>query len=180
MYAGAAHADSNEYESCVALWNYALSLKMEKETLLSCDTAFTARAIVQLYVNIMFRYMNNPDNRTQTDENPLRFEDILKTSQYIRSGIDDALKLLQVQPICQSQLDNFDIVLMTWIHIVHILLQLADTEEEIALVFQEVMPMLSKDVKTNKGGDSLLHLSVNSAATLHSNSFLDGEDNSNG
>lgn len=43
MYAGATHADSNEYVDCVALWNYALKLKMEKETLLSTDTAFTAR-----------------------------------------------------------------------------------------------------------------------------------------
>ena len=176
MYAGAAHADSNEYESCVALWNYALSLKMEKETLVSCDTAFTARAIVQLYVNIMIRFVNNPMEAGET--NPLRFEDILKTSQYIRNGIDDALKLLQVQPICQSHLDNFDIVLSTWIHIVHILLQLAETEGQLALVFQEVLPMLKKDVKTNKSGDSLLHLSVNTT-TLQSNSFMDSED-SNG
>ena len=40
---------------CVALWNYALSLKVDKETLLSCDTSFTARAVVQLYVNVLAR-----------------------------------------------------------------------------------------------------------------------------
>ena len=38
MYAGAAFADANEYRPCIALWNYALSLKVCKETLLSCDT----------------------------------------------------------------------------------------------------------------------------------------------
>ena len=48
--AGAAHADSNKDGNCVSLWNYALKLKLEKETLVSCDTAFTARAIVQLYI----------------------------------------------------------------------------------------------------------------------------------
>ena len=37
------------------------------------------------------------------------------------------------------------------------------------------MPMLHKDVKTHKTGDSLLHLAVSSASTLHSNSFLDGD-----
>ena len=72
MYAGAAHADSNEYGYCVSLWNYALKLKLEKETLVSCDTAFTARAIVQLYINIQARYLNNSD---PYDENPLKFED---------------------------------------------------------------------------------------------------------
>ena len=173
MYAGAAHADSNEYADCVSLWNYALKLKMEKETLLSCDTAFTARAIVQLYVNIMFRFINNPNPFEQ--ESPLKFDDILTTSSYIRSGIDTAIELLKLQPTCQSQLDNFDIVLTTWIHLVHILLQLAETEVQKTATFEEVMPMLHKNVKTHKTGDSLLHLAVSSASTLHSNSFLDGD-----
>jgi hypothetical protein len=31
MYAGAAHADSSEYQPCIALWNYALQLKIHKE-----------------------------------------------------------------------------------------------------------------------------------------------------
>lgn len=172
MYAGAAHADSNEYGPCVALWNYALRLKMEKETLLSCDTAFTARAIVQLYVNIMCRYMNNPD---PFDDGSLKFDDILTTSKYIRAGIDTALQLLKLQPTCQSQKDNFDIVLNTWIHLVHILLQLAESELQMSLIFEEVMPMLKKDVKMHKTGDTLLHLSVSSSSTLHSNSFLDGD-----
>lgn len=175
MYAGAAHADSNDYGPCVALWNHALKLKMEKETLLSCDTAFTARAIVQLYVNIMFRYLNNPN---PFEDGPLRFEDILATSKYIRSGIETALNLLKLQPICQSQKDNFDIVLTTWIHILHILLQLAESELQMTSIFQEVMPMLKHDVKMHKTGDSLLHLAVSSASTLHSNSFLDGDASS--
>ena len=125
MYAGAAHADSNDYTDCVSLWNYALKLKMEKETLLSCDTAFTARAIVQLYVNILTRHMKNPN--PFESEPPLKFDDILTTSGYIRAGIDTAMELLKVKPTCQSQLDSFDIILTTWIHLVHILLQLAET-----------------------------------------------------
>ncbi len=48
MYAGASHADAGAYKACVALWNYALQLKVRKETLLSCDTSFTARAVVQV------------------------------------------------------------------------------------------------------------------------------------
>jgi hypothetical protein len=31
MYAGAAHADSSDYQPCIALWNYALQLKIHKE-----------------------------------------------------------------------------------------------------------------------------------------------------
>ena len=76
--AGAAHADSNKDGNCVSLWNYALKLKLEKETLVSCDTAFTARAIVQLYINIQARYLNNSD---PYDKNPLNFEDVLTTTR---------------------------------------------------------------------------------------------------
>jgi hypothetical protein len=39
MYAGAAHADSSEYQPCIALWNYALQLKIHKEL----DTAPVAK-----------------------------------------------------------------------------------------------------------------------------------------
>ena len=175
MHAGAAHADNYEYGCCISLWNYALHLKMEKETLLSYDTAFTARAIVQLYVNIMFRYINNPN---PFDNGPPQFDDILKTAHYISSGIDTALQLLKLQPTCQSQLDIFDIVLNTWIHLIHILLQLAETEAQLSQIFMQVMPMLQKEVRTHRAGDSLLHLAVSSSSTLHSNSFLDGDGSS--
>ncbi len=45
-----------QYKQCVTLWNYALRLKSDKETLLSSDSCFTARAIVQLFLNIMTRW----------------------------------------------------------------------------------------------------------------------------
>ena len=164
MYAGAAHADSNEYGYCVSLWNYALKLKLEKETLVSCDTAFTARAIVQLYINIQARYLNNSD---PYDENPLKFEDVLTTTRYLKSGMEQASELLDLKPQYQSQLDNFDIVLTTWIHLIHILLQLAETPEHMTLVLEEVLPLLKMHAKTQKTGDTLLHLAVSSTSTLH-------------
>merc|ERR1719433_261219 len=159
MYAGAAHADSNEYGYCVSLWNYALKLKLEKETLVSCDTAFTARAIVQLYINIQARYLNNSD---PYDENPLKFEDVLTTTRYLKSGMEQASQLLDLKPQYQSQLDNFDIVLTTWIHLIHILLQLAETPEHMTLVLEEVLPLLKMHARTQKTGDTLLHLAVSS------------------
>jgi hypothetical protein len=96
---------------------------MDKDTLLSCDTAFTARALVQLYINIMLRH-NDP-----FDPNPLTFDDVLTTTKCMRSGMSLALDLLTTRPQCKAQLDNFDIVLTAWVHLVHILLQLATTED---------------------------------------------------
>ena len=174
MYAGAAHADSNEYGTCVALWNYALKLKLQKETLVSCDTAFTARAVAQLYINILARYLNNPD---PFEENPIKFEDVLITTRYLKSGMSHALDLLDSKPQYQTQLDNFDTVLTTWIHLIHILLQLAESPEHMTQVLEEVLPLLKMHARTKKTGDTLLHLAV-SSTSLHSNSFLDGDPDS--
>ena len=62
-----------------------------------------------------------------------------------------------------TSLDNFILIFFLFI------------EFQKTATFEEVMPMLQKHVKTHKTGDSLLHLAVSSASTLHSNSFLDGD-----
>ena len=82
MYAGAAFADANEYRPCIALWNYALSLKVCKETLLSCDTSFTARAIVQLYVNVMARdgFSSDDNEESMNSRGAVDFGEVLVTS----------------------------------------------------------------------------------------------------
>ena len=169
MYAGAAHADANEYRWCVALWNHALDLKVSKETLLSSDTSFTARAIVQLYINILSK-------TTVGEEGPLpiSFNDALVTATHLNRGMREAKGLLAQQPQFQSHLDNFDVVLTSWIHLVHIMLRLADTYEEKKLVFEVVDGALSTNPVTQHG-DTVLHLAVASSSTLKSNSFLDGE-----
>ena len=76
MYAGAAHADMSEYRECIKLWNYALSLKIMKETLLSSDTSFTVRAVIQLYMNILLKEQNRDE---------IQFEDVLTTTRSVIS-----------------------------------------------------------------------------------------------
>ncbi len=183
MYAGAAHADANAYGHCVALWNYALQLKVRKETLLSCDTSFTARAVVQLYANVLLRQrvMTSAATIGETD---IRFQDVLRTARLIGEGLPEAVSLLAVRPMCKAQRENFDIVLTTWVHLVLILLRLADSDggeddnnPRLASVRSEVTPVLRLKPSTQYG-DSPLHLAVSSSATLRSKSFLDEDDSS--
>ncbi|TRY78259.1 hypothetical protein TCAL_11693 [Tigriopus californicus] len=164
MYAGASHADSNEYKPCVSLWNYALQLKIKKETLLSCDTSFTARAIVQLYINIMMR-----DSFSSID-----FSDVYITADHVNSGIIGAVGLLSVRPVYKAQVDNFDIVLTTWAHLILILLKAARSHQQMQAIFYMVDPVLKLNPLTSQG-DTLLHLAVSSSSTLKSNSFLDDD-----
>ncbi|QQP41437.1 Fem-1A [Caligus rogercresseyi] len=177
MYCGASHADVNQYKDCVSLWNYALKLKIRKDTLLSYDSSFTARAIVQLYVNILKDIFTSSgtqdvvaDLRKDSD---VSFEDVLKTTEFINQGLLEALQLLEIQPVFKVQFDNLDIILTSWIHLIHILLSMALTHEENCRVYGLVKEVMSLDPRTSHGGDSLLHLAVSSSSTLKSNSFLD-------
>ena len=45
------------------MWNYALGLKIVKETLVSSDTSFTVRAVIQVMIN------NDDDNNDDGDDN---------------------------------------------------------------------------------------------------------------
>ena len=49
---------------------------MCKETLLSCDTSFTARAIVQLYVNVMARDGFSEEESLSEDRGALDFREV--------------------------------------------------------------------------------------------------------
>lgn len=179
MYAGAAHADTHEYQQCVRLWNHALKLKATKETLLSCDTAFTARAIVQLYINVVGRTSVSEDSEDHSDT-PVTFTDVLTTAHHLNEGMEEALGLLEARPAFLVQANNFDIILTAWIHTVHMLLKLASSTEEHYEVLKVVMPVLKMDPVTSLQGDGLLHLAVSSTSTLRSNSFLDGDESVQG
>ena len=51
---------------------------MCKETLLSCDTSFTARAIVQLYVNVMARDGFSEEESLSEDRGALDFREVFR------------------------------------------------------------------------------------------------------
>ena len=61
---------------------------------------------------------------------------VRNTALHLNSGIFHALDLLSIRPQCKAQLDNFDIVLATWVHLVHILLKIAQTEQQLSETFQ--------------------------------------------
>lgn len=52
MYRGASYADSLQYQQCIDLWKYALELRIAKDTILYCDTCFTAQALVKLFIDL--------------------------------------------------------------------------------------------------------------------------------
>eukprot|EP00092_Neocalanus_flemingeri_P030503 GFUD01033118.1.p1 GENE.GFUD01033118.1~~GFUD01033118.1.p1 ORF type:complete len:651 (+),score=133.69 GFUD01033118.1:226-2178(+) len=165
MYAGAAHADNSEYKQCIALWNYALGLKIKKETLLSSDTSFTVRAVIQLFINILLREQVKDD---------LQFCDVVNTTKYINAGLEHSLTLLSICPQYKTQIDNFDLILQSWMHLVYLLLHLSKSYEERREIFQLVNHVKRIDPRA-QNNDSILHMAVSSNSSVKSNSFLDDE-----
>ncbi len=49
---------------------------------------------------------------------PISFSDVANTTSLINNGLNEAIDLIKVKPVCKAQVDNFDIVLTTWIHLV--------------------------------------------------------------
>ena len=70
-------------------------------------------------------------------------------------------------------MDNFDVILTSWVHLLHILLRLARSQHEMEVVYRLVDEIL-KINPISQHGDTLLHLAVASSSMLKSNSFLDG------
>jgi len=165
MYAGAAHADTSEYKQCISLWNYALGLKIQKETLLSSDTSFTVRAVIQLFINILLREQVKDD---------LQFSDVVNTTKYINAGLEHSIALLNICPQYKTQVENFDLILQSWMHLVYLLLRLSKSYEERREIFHLVKHVKSIDPRA-QNEDSILHLAVSASSSVKSNSFLDDE-----
>jgi hypothetical protein len=165
MYAGAAHADTSEYKQCITLWNYALGLKIRKETLLSSDTSFTVRAVIQLFINILLREQVKDD---------LQFCDVVNTTKYINAGLAQSMALLNIFPQYKTQIENFDLILQSWMHLVYLLLHLAKGYEDRREIYHLVSDIKRMNPRT-ENNDSILHLAVSANSAVRSNSFLDDE-----
>ena len=162
---GAAHADTGDFKQCIKLWNYALELNIKKETFLSSDTSITVRAVIQFFLDILLR---------EQVKDGLQFCDVVNTTKYINAGIDQSMALLSISPQYQTQVENFELILQSWVHLVYLLLHLSKSFAERREIFQLVNHIKRIDPRA-QNNDSLLHLAVSANSSVKSNSFLDDE-----
>jgi hypothetical protein len=102
MYRGAAYADSLQYQHCIDLWKYALELRVDKDTILYCDTCFTAQALVKLYLDL---YEKNTQGLLATQ---IRLEDVVSTVELLVRDLPECAALLEIAPQFRRQLDSYD------------------------------------------------------------------------
>ena len=54
----------------------------------------------------------------EVDNLPISFTDVANTTHIMNQGLTEAMDLLTAKPVFKSQVENFEIVLTTWIHLV--------------------------------------------------------------
>jgi ankyrin repeat protein len=175
MYRGAAYADSLQYQHCIDLWKYALELRVAKDSILFCDTCFTAQALVKLFLDLHEKHNVGLINAE------VRMEDVTSTIELLVTNLSECSALLELQPQFKRQLDSFDKVLRIITHLLHLVTRLSPiqgTDEMNMFLRRRVHSIVvTMDPRTTLG-DTLLHLAVARNNTLKSqNLFEDGQYN---
>lgn len=101
----AAYADSLQYQRGVDVWKYALSLKIEKDTILDHETCYSFEGLVRLFLDF-----HNKTISGYHKEYPL-FEDVFDTLRLLVTDLRPVMRLLTIRPIFKKQQDSFDLCL---------------------------------------------------------------------
>ena len=119
MHRGAAYADSLQYQHCIDLWRRALERRIEKDTVLYCDTGFTAHALVKLFLDL---YAKNQSGQLGTQR--VHLDDVLCTIELLTRGLDECYQLLKICPQFKRQKESYNTVLRIITHLLHLLTQI--------------------------------------------------------
>jgi len=171
MYRGAAYADSLQYQHCINLWKYALELRVAKDSILFCDTCFTAQALVKLFLDLHDKHSMG------VIQGEVRLVDVTSTIELLVTNLSECSALLELQPQFKRQLDSFDKVLRIITHLLHLAMRLSpgqgNPEMNLYLRRRVHSIVVTMDPRTTLG-DSLLHLAVARNNTLKSQNLFEG------
>ncbi|KAL7302504.1 hypothetical protein TKK_0005147 [Trichogramma kaykai] len=168
MYRGASYADALRYQYCIDMWKRALEIRVEKDSILYSDTCFTAQALVRLMVDLNEKTVEIDRNREKTEP---RFCDVVAIFKLFSSNLTEARQLLQQRPVYKRQKESYNRILKCVTHLIYLLLETAQTEEEQTEMRQLIRELVRINPKSLYTEDTLLHLCVSSLNTIHSNYF---------
>lgn len=174
MYRGAAYADSLQYHHCIELWKYALQLRISKDTLLYCDTCFTAQALVKLFLDLQDK------NASGVLANPVRAEDVIHTIELLLADMPYCSTLLNITPVFKTHQTSWDRTLKILSHLLLLLSQLPRVPTlELSLKKKIHKLVVGMDPRTIQG-DTLLHLAASKNISLIPQNIFDEGGNQMG
>ena len=92
---------------------------MTKDSILYCDTCFTAQALVKLYLDLF----------EKNEVGEVRIEDVVSTIEVLARDLSVCKQLLSVNPVHRRQQDSYDKVLRIITHLLHLVTRLPASED---------------------------------------------------
>jgi len=167
MYRGAAYADSLQYQHCIDLWKYALELRIAKDTVLYCDTCFTAQALVKLFLDL------NEKHKAGVLSTPVRAEDVIHTIELLLSDLARCSLLLEIAPIYKKQQESWDKVLKIISHLLFLITKLKSVPVLELPLRKKIHRLVHEMDPRTTSRDSLLHLAVSKSNSLKAQNFFE-------
>ncbi|XP_018057722.1 PREDICTED: protein fem-1 homolog A isoform X1 [Atta colombica] len=174
MFRGASYADALRYQNCIDLWRRALEIRVEKDSILYADTCFTAQALVRLMVDLNEKTLEVMDRNREKQEP--RFCDVVAIFKLLSSQLTEARELLEKRPVHKRQRDSYERILKCVTHLIYLLVETANSDEEKALMHELVRGLVKQNPRTVYTEDTLLHLCVSSLNTINSSYFTSADD----
>lgn len=167
MYRGAAYADSLQYQHCIDLWKYALELRIAKDTILYCDTCFTAQALVKLFLDL------NEKHAAGVLSTAVRAEDVIHTIELLLADLGRCSRLLEVAPVYKRQQESWDKVLKIISHLLFLVTQLSRAPVLELPLRKKIHRLVHEMDPRTTARDSLLHLAVSKSNSLKAQNFFE-------
>ena len=155
IYRGIFYADNEQHQHCSSLWQYALELRIAKDTILHSDSYCTARSLVMLFLS-----WNDGHN------GGVLAEDVLHTTELLLSDLGRCSLLLEVAPVLKSQQENWDRVLKIMSHLLFLFTQLAPAPLLQLPIRRTIHRLVSELDPRTTSRDSLLHLAVSESSNI--------------
>lgn len=167
MYRGAAYADSLQYQHCIDLWKYALELRISKDTILYCDTCFTAQALVKLFLDLQEKHAAG------ILANPVRPEDVVHTIELLLFDLPRCSQLLQIAPVFKTHQCSWDKVLKILSHLLYLVTQLPRLPVTELPLRKRIHRLVHIMDPRSTQGDSMLHLAVSRSNSLRTQNIFE-------
>ncbi|KAF5269721.1 hypothetical protein FQA39_LY08644 [Lamprigera yunnana] len=171
MCRGAAYVDTWRFQRCIDLWQRALEIRIEKDSILYSDTCLTAQALVRLLVDFNVKHKYDFPERSVEE----RFEDVITVYHLLMKDIKEARKLAIIKPSHRRQTEAFDRILKCITHLIYLMIQIANTDVKKAFIHRLIVDLSKNNIRSVVNEDSLLHLCVSKSNILRSNYFIDEE-----
>uniref|UniRef100_T1K5W7 SOCS box domain-containing protein n=2 Tax=Tetranychus urticae TaxID=32264 RepID=T1K5W7_TETUR len=147
------YADSLQFQRGVDVWKYALSLKIERDTILDHETCYSFEGLVRLFLDFHIKTVSGSHK-----EYPL-FEDVIDTLRLLVADLRPVMKLLTIQPVSKKQQECFDSCLKGITHLIYILYVIRKDASQDRLMRRAIASLIRIDPR-DSNDNSLLHLVV--------------------